>query len=504
MDDLRITISTLSPEGVKEFASFIQRHKKRKDRKDYELFKLLLQKQKLSPAQIMDRLYGPEPNPSAYYALRKRLMQHLTDFIVLKRMQEDPTADSSIMGALSMARYLFEAQADRLAWNLLRKAEHLAAAHEQFDLLNSVYNLQIERADSEFADDLDLIIKKRNQNKAAADEDERANIASSIIGKQLERSRREGRDLQFAATIQAVLQTYGLTEAVSQRPPLFFKLMSIARAAVLARRDYYTFEPYIIERYRAMASHLNMTQAHQYYKIRLLYMIAHVLYRNRKFAQSNGYLEEMHAVLQTQGRSYLTAFYPKYLFLKSANGAFQRNLPQAIQLLEELLQAKTITLPHRDMLTARMGLSFLYFAQGNFQKANNLLVYINHSDKWCERIMGREWVLKKNLGELIIQYEFGNLDLALDRAKGIRRSYKDLLSLPAYSNASSFLQLITYLIEQPDLATRKLFLQQVESMLTFVPAEQEDLQAMSFYAWLKAKMQGRRYYDVLLELAHAS
>ncbi|MFC6999813.1 hypothetical protein [Rufibacter roseus] len=501
MDDLKTTVETLSPEDVREFTYFIQRQKKKKVRKDYELFKLLLQKKRWKPQELMAQLYPEGESTVAYYALRKRLMQHLTDFIMLKRTTEDPTASSTVMGLLSLARYLFDAQAERLAWNMLRKAEKTAEQNEQYELLNTVYNLQIEKAGSAYSDDLDLIIQKRNENKAIADEDERANIASSIIQKRLEQARVDGRYLQFESTIQEVLSAYGLQNAISRRPSLLYKLMQIARSAVLARKDFYTFEPYIIEQYLAAANANGFSRANQYYKVHLLYMIAHVLYRNRKFQQSNHYLAQLQNALQNEAKSYYGAFYTKCIFLKSANDAFMRSLPEAIQALENLLQKKSNPLAPREFLTARLGLSFLYFAQGSFQKSNNTLLFINKSDKWCEKVMGKEWVLKKKLGELILQYEIGNPDVALEQIKLVKKNYQHLLEQPFYSNASGFLQLLEHLFLQPDVASRKIFLQQVEDLLQFKPTEQEDLPSMSYYAWLKSKMVNKSYYEVLLELA---
>lgn len=501
MDDLKVTIDTFSAENKKEFAYFIQRQKNKKGRKDLELFNLLQQKKTYTSQSLIARLYPEQPNAVAYYALRKRLMQHLTDFIVLKQMEEDPTTGSTIMGLLSLAKYLFDVRADRLAWNMLRKAEKLGTDNEQFDLLNAVYNLQIEKADNEFAEDLETIIQKRNLNKILADEDERANIANSIISKRLEIARMQGRDLQFDTTIQEVLKTYQLTEAVSQRPALFYKLMSIARSAVLARKDFFSFEPFIINQYQQAVANHGFSQAHQYYKLKLLYMLAHVLYRNRKFIQSNVYLQELLTALQKEGKSYYTSFYARYVFLKSANEAFLHNLNQSVALLEGLLQHKSVVLSQRDILTGQLGLSFLYFAQNAYQKSYKILLHIKHSDKWCEKIMGKEWVLKKNLGELIIQYEFGNLDMALEKLKAIEKAFKTLLSQPIYKNVAVFLQLLENLILQPDGATRKAFLKQVEEKLEFAPIGKEDLQSISYYAWLKSKMVNRSYYEVLLELA---
>src|SRR5688572_17211502 len=185
MDDLKITIDTLPAEQKTEFLDFLKRNSKTKARKDVELFQVLQQKKSYSPEELQRKVYPEAENSMAYYALRKRLMRQLSDFILLKRMEEDTTSASSVMGMVSLATYLFEAQVDRLAWNLLRKAEKVALENEQFDLLNNIYNLQIENADNEFADELEHIIQKRNSNKIAADKEERANIAASLIRKQL-------------------------------------------------------------------------------------------------------------------------------------------------------------------------------------------------------------------------------------------------------------------------------------------------------------------------------
>ncbi|GAB3536586.1 hypothetical protein GCM10027443_27290 [Pontibacter brevis] len=501
MDDLKITLDTLSDDDKRELAVFIQREKKKKHRKDLELFQLLQQKKSYKPEQLIQRLYPDDPNPVAYYALRKRLMRHITNFILLQRVEQDITAASPIMGMLSLAQYLFDVRADKLAWTFLRKAEKLAVTNEQFDLLNMVYNLQIEKADNDYTDNLDLIISKRNQNKLAADEEERANIASSIIKHRLQAVRRQGSDLHFDIIIQEVLQAYGLTEALSKRPSLLYKLLSIARSAVLARKDFLSFEPYIIAQYHEAERKYGFRKAHQYYKASLLYMIAHVLYRNKKFRESMHYLGLLHEGINGEGKNHHALFYPRYTFLMAANLVFLFRIQEANQLMENLLYRNTVTLGTKDLLTAQLGLSFNYFAQGAYTKANRVLLSLNHSDKWCEGKMGREWTLKKNLGELIIQYELGNLDLVLNKLRAFERSYKELLQAPAYKNVRQYLQLIKHMVDFPEEVYRPEFVQSVENALEFTSFEDTDIQAMSFYAWLKSKMLRRPYYDVLLELA---
>src|SRR5690606_567622 len=187
------------------------------------------------------------------------------------------------------------------------------------------------------------------------------------------------------------------------------------------------------------------------------YMIAHVLYRNKKFAHSVGYLAELNACLQTEGKMHYAEFFPRYTFLMVANQVFLRNNEEAVALMEKLLYKSIIHLTHRDQLTAQLGLSFNYFAQGAFGKANRVLLGIKRSDKWLERTMGREWVLKKKMGELILQYELGNEDLVLNRIRAFERTFKDLLQQPAYYNVKQYLELIRHIVDNPDVVAGEAF-----------------------------------------------
>ncbi|AHM60346.1 hypothetical protein D770_10445 [Flammeovirgaceae bacterium 311] len=45
--------------------------------------------------------------------------------------------------------------------------------------------------------------------------------------------------------------------------------------------------------------------------------------------------------------------------------------------------------------------------------------------------------------------------------------------------------------------------QKITHSLITVPEAQEDLQAMTFYSWLKARLHKRPFYEVLLETVQA-
>jgi len=404
MDHLESIVDALLPEHQKEFALHLQRQKSKQQRKDIELFRLLTERNNRSTKAkaLPDTLYDNRPDRMAYHALRKRLMRQLADFILLKSREYDVSATAEITQLIALARYLFDRGVDKTAWSMLRKAEKNALRNEHFDLLNTIYHIQLEKSDSEFADPLDEIIQKRNQNKPLYDEEERAIIAQALITRQLNEAKMAGYTPDFESVVSETLAQYQLTAVVSQRPALLYKLIMMVRSTVLVRKDYHAFEPYIIAHYTHMQGSGALAPRYGYIQLRLLYMIAQTLYRNRKFGESLSYLAQVQHLLNTSQSAYFGQFYPRLVMLSAANYIYDNRREQAIGLLESLLRDYAKTLPIKDALNAQMNLAFYYFQEENYAKASRLLLTIPHSDQWCQKKMGIEWVLKKNLSELII------------------------------------------------------------------------------------------------------
>ena len=57
------------------------------------------------------------------------------------------------------------------------------------------------------------------------------------------------------------------------------------------------------------------------------------------------------------------------------------------------------------------------------------------------------------------------------------------------------------IIDDPSVARQPDFAARVAKIPAFLSEEREDLQVISFYAWLKARVLGKTYYEVLLKLA---
>jgi hypothetical protein len=497
LDSLKEIIASFSEGDRHEFRLFIQRLRRKNKRKDLQLFSLLSLPESFKPTQIIHKLYGGYKK-EAYHALRKRLFNHLTEFLVVKRFKEDQSESSFIMGQISAVRYLMKLGKEETAWKILEKAELLASSREQYELLNTIYNLYIEKAAEDTSINIEEILLKKNINKQYMEEEEQANLACSIIRQKLLIVKKENQHLDFDFQVQNVLKKYRLDEAMAVRPKLLLNLVSITRSAMVTKKDYYSFEPFVIEQYRKLENKGFETKDITY-QIEFLYMIAHTLYRNKKFSTSEQYLEILLKKIESD-KIYFNRSYPKYILLQAAIHVFSNENRKAIILLQDTLKKFENILTHLDEMNIRLNLTIYLFQSQELDKAVKSLISIYHTDKWCEKVLGKEWVLKKNLIDIILQYEMENYDIALSRIQALERAFNKMFESPTYKRVKVFIQLIKRIIKDPHVVTGEAFHRLVESSFEWVPLEQEDIQAVSFYAWLKSKMQRKNYYSVLIEL----
>ena len=498
MDKLQEIINTLSDDDKREFRIFINRQKSKKERKDLDLFELLCLQ--LNSKEIQSRLYKT-PNKVAYHTLRKRLLKHLTDFIVLKQIDADTTAASSISGLITMAAYLLKNQSNELAWRFLNKAEQAAIDNEQYELLNSIYHLQIESSGSEFATAINTTYEKWELNKKIVDENERINIAYNFIKKELNEVILQGKDKNVNELVEDLLVKYKLNDTVFKRPEILYKVLDLTRKVKFSKKDFYSFEPYVIELYKELSKN-GFSKKNHFYKINILYMISHSLYRNRKFGNSISYLNEMLKEMTEYNKAYYKQFYPKYIMLLAANCSFSNKNLASISLLENIKPALFSKLSIEEQLNIKMNLAIYLGYQEDFKKSNFILQTLNHTDNWLVKKMGIEWVLKKNMIEIMMQYELENYEIALNRIRSFERNFSELVNHPLYARANQFMQTIKMIINDPTIVKDKSFVDGVISTLVKTPSEQEDLQAMTFYSWLKSKMQNKAFYAVLLDVVN--
>jgi hypothetical protein len=413
-------------------------------------------------------------------------------------MDGDTTAASSIMGLLSVSHFLFENNMSETAWFYLLKCEETALKNEQFDLLDNVYNAQIAHANEENAPPILTIIENWKKNKELADQDERANVAKMLIKHNLDKLIKEDETIDINKEINHVLEEYKLNEVVFERPRLLYNFLSIVRSSVLSSKDYVSFQPIVMDLYNDMKRKNLFQKKDHFYKLSIEYMICHVLYRSRKFKSCLEFLTIFKESILDHNKSHYQLFWSKYILLFAACKSYDGDHFTSSEVLEkELKNVKKIDNP--EMLDMRLNLAVYQFQQEDYSAAIRSLLQFEHSDTWYIKKMGKEWVMRKNLIELLTQFEKGNVEITMNRITSFKKNHKSILNSPIYSRVRTFLGFVQDCIDKPFWVATREYFDHVDQTLERWPSEKEDLQAMSFYCWLKSKMEQKSYYHVLVE-----
>lgn len=494
MDNLETAISALSKKDIVAFVSYLQ--EQRLARKDLILFRLLSSESDLSADVIIKKLYGVH-NSNAYHSLRKRLMNQLAGFFLRESAAGEPDEMNLALSTLRVGRQMLQKNIPTVAAYYIKKAELIAIRNQQPDVLDLIYNFLISHSE-ELNVSIEEVASKWQLNTIQLQKQQKLNIAYAIIRKQLAEARASGTTLDPEVIIDSVFHDFEITSEQANNPAFMHRVVSMARSAIISTKDYYRFEPFLMKIYTRLKRVNAFARKDAELELGFIFMIVHVFYRNRKFLEMNEWLEKMALVLPIRDFK-KSEFYTKYIALSAALAGFTGNNEQAIVLVKSTLQDGSLRIPLAERLNFQLNLSVFYFQSSEFKKSNRILIDIAHSDKWLESRMGKEWRFKKNLIEVIVQYELGHDEIALKQLKAIQKYYSQFLKHPIYLRAQVFIEFIRKLILEPSIATTTKFAADVDGASMGWPSEKEDIQAITFFCWLKSKMTGRNYYDVLVE-----
>ena len=195
---------------------------------------------------------------------------------------------------------------------------------------------------------------------------------------------------------------------------------------------------------------------------------------------------------------FYNTFKLKYYSLLAFNYNYSGEHSKAISLLEPILPIK-----HSDiesLLIINLSQVMFYIQSESYKDAHNLFSKFYHTDKWYEAKAGIEWVIKKNLTEIILHIELQNIDLVESRILSFKRNYYPYLKSIKQHRVITYLRLVEWYYKNPELVTLATFKEKVESSFVWIENKREDIFVMSFYAWLKSKMERKDLYETTLEL----
>jgi tetratricopeptide (TPR) repeat protein len=499
MTGLNDIITSFSLEEQQQFVQFLQKKNKRNDTKNVQLFRLLLEEH-LTSEEMAYRIYRKN-NKDALYALRKRLYESVIDFTAYHAMEDEVSTDMQVAKYLLAARSYLAKKHYKTAYKILDKAEKIAQEQQLFTMLNEIYHTKIQYAYTDSDLDLDDFIRKFKTNQKLYQLDEELNIAYAKIRKVIRQMTREGRVVNVQELVQKVFEAHeiDLNETLSFKS--LYQIITIMSLSAWASKRYYKIEPFLLSTYDILKHHKSKDRQ-VFYHIHVVCTIANMLFRNKKFDESLRYLDIMHELMRSKRKKYHKLFRLKYNLLLGLNQHYSGKQEEAIRTLEPFVQKTHPDLT--NLLEIYLSLIMCYFQKSEFSKAMHLFSRFYHTDKWYIQKVGQEWTMKKNLIEILLHLELGHIDFFESRLLSFKRTYHDYLKKIGQQRVITYLSLVEAYYKDPSQVTSEAFFTLVENSFDWVEAAQEDIFVMSFYAWLKSKMERTDLYQTTLNLVQST
>lgn len=492
---LNSIVSTFNPDDQQKFITYLQSKNKRKDTKNIQLFKFLI-KEELSSKDICKQLYNVV-QCNAYHALRKRLFQSIIDFIANNNLEDENSIDMQIIKYILASRtFLLQKNYD-VAYKILDKAEKLADENSLFPILNEIYHTKIQYAPYYPKIELKDLINKQQENQKKHQLEDQLNIVYAKLTSLLNAISYKGEIIDFESELRIILNAHNIELQDSLSFKSLYQILAIANISALITTKYYQIERFVLKSY-SILKQKKETEKQLFYQIQIVYLIANTLFRNKRFEKSLNYIQEMQELMLLKKGIYLKDFILKKTLLEALNLNYNNQQQKAIDLIEIAISNK-----HRDieaLLDLHLSLLMFYFQKEDFTVAKSVLSKFYHTDQWYIEKAGIDWVIKKNVAEILLYIEIREEDLLYSRLKSFRRRYKKYLTEIKQTRIFTFLNFAEQYYKNPEGFSTDITRNKIENAFTWTTVHKEDIFVMSSYAWLKSKIDKSKLYSTTLEL----
>lgn len=500
MSPLEDLIKVLDTSESNRFVQFLRSGGRQGDRMDERLFVLLAdQTLPRTPSELAALLYG-KSNLNAYHTLRKRLLRKLYVFLYGRMIEAGEDEHAEIALLVKAASLLIERDQTKAARKLLHQAGNKAKRTENFEGALVLLRFEIEHCDVLGLDYIRLLAQWKELHHLASIQ-QRINIAYSVLRMKLREVRVTGQLSSLDALVRKELDDLGIDLNEDLPVAVVYKMMDIIRIAIIATKQYHQFDPLITQTYHHLTASEKLSANDTRHQIGFCYMIAHTKFRTRKMDEALVWTERLKMLYSQSKAKQVRSYVARYYLLKASIQNFNGNNDRAIGVLEYALSRPELVTSER--LNVLLNLSVFHFQVSEYKKAHQTLAQIDMSDRQLGQIMGREWLFKKGLIEMIILVELNYPELILTRLRSVKRLYREFLNEPNNAWMELFLNAIQLMLNDPDSVGNKKLAFRLDEMVNKWPVNREDLHALTFRSWLTSKVTKRPYYEELLSALNA-
>lgn len=489
--DISLITQQFSTEESSLFKAYLRSKNKRSDTKNLELYSLL---RKGTSLNNIDRLLYGKPNRNAYHALSKRLQDSLIDFIATRSFETETSEDMQVFKWILAARILYEQGLSKPAQKLLKKVTKRAQELDLYTALIESYHTQLQYSHLHPDIDLNLLTCKAQENQRRFIQQENLNMAYAHMKRVLifdEQLLKKG----IQQTVEEILENFHIKLDEHFTFKSLYQLLEVINTAAGLDHNFGEAIPFITATYKLIRTKTSSLERLRFYHIQVLYFMANAQFRVRNFEKARSYLDQMELEMQAERGKYESRFRENLLLINSFVLNYTGKASLAIKGIES-----HVTSLKKQKVNPDLTLALVVFLtqQEEFKKASTTLNTLRHTDSWYEERLGIDWMIKKELLTLIIYYELEYIDLIQSHLRRFKRKYASIIKTEA--RLESFIKVYSQLFNDPTILKESRFRESVKTLFATQNLNKEDIFMLSFYAWIKAKLNNTPLYETTLAL----
>jgi len=492
MDLIKEIILTFSESDKKEFEQFLTRKRPGSNRKDTETFRHLFILYH-DTNKVKNELKGGQN----YHAIRKRISKELTHFLILKKSIAEQKANKR-EGIILMILYFIERNKFQVAWELLNKEEKKAELANNIDLNIKIQRLKLTVLPYFNQDEFPSIKNKMIELQIKQSKIDEFQLYFIQIKQDLKMKIAKGSIDSPSETIKNALEQYDNIKSEYKNPAIHLKVIEIIRAEYILNRKFNVFADVVQKYYNEVESEIFEDETHINTFAQIEYIMSYTFLNTRNFKKSLFHLSKLTELMLRSDIVKLN-YQGKHIAIQSFIQVFNYQINEAIESIESFLLKEKNKISIQEELNLSLNLSGYLITVGAYSKAIKILNFMSESDKYYQKEMGREWLIRKEMILAIVQASLGNTEFSLKIMRGIEVKHKDMLEADQYGMVEHFIDAIRTYIKNPYEADQKI-LSEFEKKINLRKEKVfRDPRLIIFYAWMRSRYAKKEAYEILME-----
>lgn len=486
MTTLASIITSMTKEEVRHLKLYLNRIETTHDRKDEILFdSIRTQGTKFNDEKVIKKLYGTA-GKNAYYRLSGRLQDVICQNLSL--LYETKNEKNKLFLYFSVAHIFSDKNNFELAFIYLRKAEKLAIAAENLEMLDLVYANYIKLSSDLPEVNPENFIEKRRANAEQLNKLREMDQILAAVVYRLKLSQAKGReDENTLHVLDEISKKYSADNSLQSSKTFQTKIYRAVSQILLQRHNYVELERFMVAIHKKFQKAKWFDKNNHDTKLQMLVYLVNSFSRNHKNEKSLQYAEE----LGKEILAYNKIHYDKYVFYyyNARVINYSESAPlKALEALRELEQKMSGKRNAYYEMFIHLNRGILFFKTGKFNDAIRSFVkyYTNDYYKKNDNL----FKLRVAVTELMMQVEAKDLESTTIRLEQVKKQFKTEMNLEdAYAEQKMiewFKLLCKNALKFNSVSVQKAL---VDLSKDNRLSQLEDNQLINYRAWLRSKIK---------------